>query len=97
MHADIVTVPIQSGKIEEAVGVYRDVVAPLLKKQPGFKTFYMLRGSDPTKYVVVGLWDSKANSEAWENSEAYQGMRDKAGTFIAGPPVVEAYEVAVQA
>jgi heme-degrading monooxygenase HmoA len=92
-----VTVSIQPGKIEEAVGLCRDVGAAVVKKQQGFKAVYYLRGSDPNKLVVVGLWETKANSEAWQNSEDYQEWRGKLSGVVAGPPAVEVYEVVVQA
>ncbi len=96
MHADIVTIPIQPGKIEEATTLYRDVGVPILKKQPGFKAVYLLRGSDPNKLVVFSLWEAKANSEAWQNSGDYQEWRAKAAAAVAGPPVAESYEVNLQ-
>lgn len=97
MHADILTVSIQPGKGEEAVGLYRDVGAAVDKQQPEFKAVYLLRGSDPNKLVVVGLRETKANSEAWQSSEAYQGWRGQLVGIMAGPPVLEGYEVAAQA
>ncbi len=95
MHADIVTVQIQPGKIEEATTLYRDG-APPVKKQQGFKAAYLLRGSDPNKLVVFGLWEAKANSEAWQTSADYQEWRAKLVAVVAGPPVVESYEVSLQ-
>ena len=96
MHADIVTVQIQLGKIEEATTLYRDVGAPTLRKQPGVKACYLLRGSDPNKLVIFGLWETKANSEAWQNSEDRQQWGAKIAAVVAGPPAVESYEVSLQ-
>lgn len=97
MHADIVTLSIQPGKVEEVVGLYRDMVGAVLKQQQGFKTVYLLRGSEPNKLVVVGLWETKANSEAWVNSGDYQELMGKAVGLLAGPPAAEGCEVSFQA
>lgn len=99
MHADIVTLPIQPGKLEDAVGVFRDEAAAVFKKQPGFKALYVLRGSDPNKLVAIGLWETKADSETYDNSGDNQELNAKTAGFgfVAGHPVIEGYEVAVQA
>jgi len=96
MHMDIVTVSIQPGKIEEAVGLYRNVGVVVFRQQQGCKTTFLLRESDPNKLVVVSLWETKANSDAWQNSEAYQGWRSKVNGVLAGPPAVDSYEVVVE-
>ncbi len=97
MHAVIVTLSIQPGKIEEVLGLYRDVGGALLKQQPGFKAINLLRGSDPDKLVAVVLWETKANIEAWENSGDYREYRGKMADVLAGPNAIEGYEVAFQA
>ena len=64
MHADIVTLSYKPGKLEGGVGFFRDETVAAVKKQQGFKTLYLLRGSDPNKLITVGLWETKANSDA---------------------------------
>lgn len=96
MHADMVTLSIQPGKVEEVVGFFRDEATAVFKKQPGFKSAYLLRGSDPNKLVAVGLWETKANAEAYDNSGDSQELNAKAVGLMAGPPVVEGYEVVLQ-
>jgi heme-degrading monooxygenase HmoA len=93
MHADIVTIPIQPSKEEEGERFIREVSSVVFRQQQGFKTSFVLRGSDPNKLVLFSLWEEKANSDAWVNSEAYQEYRGKAAGLMAGPPAVDSYEV----
>ena len=95
MHADIVTLTILPGKMEECLRFSQDVSRVVFRQQPGFKTSFILKGSDPNRLVLFSLWEGKANSDAWVNSEAYQEYMGKvaAAAFMAGPPMVENYEV----
>ncbi len=93
MHADIVTIPIQPGKMDVIERHFQDVSSVVFRQQQGFRTSFLLRGSDPNKLVLFSLWEEKANSDAWQNSEAFQEYRGKAAGFMAGPPTVDNYEV----
>ena len=41
------------GKMDEAIGVYRDSVVPILKAQKGFKALYWLGDRNTDKYLVI--------------------------------------------
>ena len=58
---------------------------PTKKPPQGFKEVYLLRGSDPDKLVIAGLWETKANSDAWQNSKAYQEWRGQMAGAVAAP------------
>ena len=93
MHVDIVTIPIQPGKMDEIGRFIQDVSSVVFRQQQGFKTSYILRGSDPDKMTLISLWEEKANSDAWVNSEAYREYVGKAASFMTGPPAADGYEV----
>ena len=96
MHARLVTVQIQPGKIDEAISIYRDTVMPAAKQQKGFKGATLLTDRDTGKGVSVTLWETEADMTATEASGWWQEQIAKFAAALAAPPVREHYEVSVQ-
>ena len=84
------------GKMDEAIGLYRDSVVPVLKRQKGFKGVSFLADRNTSKYVVITLWDTEADMIATETSGLLQEVIAKFGGLVAAPPTVERYEVGLQ-
>ena len=96
MHARVVTVQVQPGKIEETIRIYRDSVAPAAKQQKGFKGALLLTDPNTGKGISVTLWETEADLKAGEASGYYQEQIAKFGAVFAAPPAREAYEVSLQ-
>ncbi len=96
MHARVVTVQVQPGKIEETIRIYRDSVAPAAKQQKGFKGAFLLTDPNTGKGISVTLWETEADLKAGEASGYYQEQIAKFGAVFAAPPAREAYEVSLQ-
>ncbi|HLE29970.1 MAG TPA: antibiotic biosynthesis monooxygenase [Anaerolineales bacterium] len=96
MHARVVTVQVQPGKIEETIRIYRDSVVPAAKEQKGFKGALLLTDPNTGKGVSVTLWETEADLKAGEASGYYQEQIAKFGAVFAAPPAREAYEVSLQ-
>lgn len=66
---------------------------------PGFVEFHLLRGparQDHTLYASHTIWRSKADFEAWTQSEAFRAAHRGAGSskpLYLGPPQFEGFEV----
>lgn len=66
---------------------------------PGFVEFHLLRGpvrEDHTLYASHTIWRSKADFEAWTQSEAFRAAHRGAGQskpLYLGPPQFEGFEV----
>ncbi|MFB9969256.1 antibiotic biosynthesis monooxygenase family protein [Pseudoroseomonas cervicalis] len=66
---------------------------------PGFVEFHLLRGparEDHTLYSSHTIWRSKADFEAWTQSEAFRAAHRGAGQskpLYLGPPQFEGFEV----
>jgi len=97
MHARIVIIQTIPGKIDEAIGIYRDSVVPAAKKQKGWKGNYLLTDRKTGKGISIGLWETEADMTAGETSGYYQKQIAKFKDILGAPPVREAYEVSVQA
>ena len=70
-----------------------------LKSVPGFVEFHLLRGPAREGHVLYSshtIWRSRADFEAWTQSEAFraahQGAGDCRGLYL-GPPQFEGFDV----
>ncbi|WP_019586213.1 antibiotic biosynthesis monooxygenase family protein [Deinococcus apachensis] len=95
MHARIVTVQIRPGKMSGAVLIYRDVVAPLLARQPGFAGARLLTDARSGRGVLLTLWESEAALQAAEASGLFQEEIARFQPVLGAPPSGEDYEVSV--
>ncbi len=69
-----------------------------LSEVPGFKTFALLKGPEAEDHILYAshtVWDSKANFEAWTQSEHFRKAHAQAsapkGTYL-GHPNLETFE-----
>jgi len=73
-----------------------------LARTPGFRSFRLLKGPDDGEcrlYASHTLWNSRADFEAWRDSEAFAAAHAQAkapkGTY-AGHPVFEGFDVVIE-
>jgi len=97
MYARTGSSQMKPGKMDEAIGMYRESVVPTLKAQKGFKGFYWLADRGTDKYIVFTLWETEADMKATETSGLLQQVVAKFGEFVATPPTIDHYEVSLQA
>ncbi len=70
-----------------------------IDKLPGFVSFHLLRGPEREDHVLYSshvVWQSKADFEAWTQSEAFRLSHRNAGkgpALTLGHPVFEGFEV----
>lgn len=96
MHARVVSIQVQSGKTDEAIAIYRDVVVPAAKQQKGFKSALLLTDPATGKGVSVTVWETEADLKASEASGYLQQQLTRLGATLAGPPIREAFVVSCQ-
>ena len=92
MYARVVTAQISPGKLEEAIQLWRDAVAPTVKQQKGFKSARLLVERKTGKVTSMGLWETEADLLA--SVEWNQDQLAKFASLFNAPPSVEHYEVA---
>ncbi len=101
MYASITTLQILPGKTEEAVRVFRDLVAPDFKLVKGFKNFSFLIDPKTGKAHNIILWETEADAIAGGAGAGgaghdYQAHVAELATFLAGPATREIYAVSLQ-
>ncbi|MGO4321962.1 antibiotic biosynthesis monooxygenase [Pseudomonas sp. B21-010] len=95
MFARVMTIQIQSGKLEEATAVYRDYVLPVARQQKGFVSALLLTDARSGKAVSTTVWETEANQNADAANGYIQRELARIGTLIVAPPTQEAFEVSV--
>jgi len=96
MYARVVTVQIAPEKVMEAIQLWKDSVMPAVKSQKGFSSGRFLVNRASGKIVTVGVWETEADMQATAGAFVQEQLAKFASLFSA-PPVVEQYEVAIEA
>jgi len=96
MHARVLTAQVRPGKMDEVIGIVQDSMAPMLKRQKGFKHYLGLTEGKTGKGLAVSLWELEADERAWEIDSRYHELAVRFMPLISGAPTVERYEVSVQ-
>ena len=99
MFSRLVTLQLQPGKTEEAVGIYRDSVIPAAKKQHGFKGALLLTDASTGKVFSITEWETEADMKAGEASGYYREQIAKfahLSQLYVTPPYREVYELIIQ-
>ena len=94
MYARVVNSQLVSGKADEAVAIWRDKLAPVLKQAKGFKGAYVTGDRNTGKGVTITLWETEADANAMHASFA-QSIGLFEGLFAAQPELNQ-YEVLLQ-
>ncbi|GAB3911247.1 hypothetical protein GCM10028803_52190 [Larkinella knui] len=96
MYARVIQVPLKPDTINEATAYFRDSVGPALKELAGFKNSRFLTDSTTNKCLMVTLWESEEARTNAETNGFLQGVLKNMGSYFAGSPAIDYYEVGVQ-
>ena len=97
MFARLTTVQIRRERIDAAIKFYRESVIPAAKSQRGFVTAYLLTNREKAKGVSITIWDSKKNAIANEKNGYYREQVTKFFGNFSESPIIDNYEVDIQA
>jgi heme-degrading monooxygenase HmoA len=85
-------------KSEEAIRLWEDSVLPAARQQKGFKSARLLVDRKTGKSLSVVMWETSADALATGESSAYlKEQLAKFASLFTAPPIVEQFEVAVEA
>ena len=94
MYARLVTGTIAPDKLDEAIRLWQESVAPSVRQQPGFKGARLLVQRQTGQVASMGLWETGANLQgtvAWNQEQI-----DKFAGFFTVSPGVELYELVAE-
>ncbi len=96
MFSRLLRVNIQPGKMDEAIAIFKDSVAPAIHGWRGLQIGRMLVDRAGNKIMAISFWDSQADEASLTSSSSYLEQVGKLAALFAGPPEVEVYEEAVE-
>jgi hypothetical protein len=83
--------------MDEAVAIWRDEVLPAGQGQPGYVGALLLRDDAAGKLVGIGVWQSKADADAWAATGPWRpgsALRARFEGLLAGEPTREEFAAA---
>ena len=96
MHARVVTLQVQPGKMDALNTIFQDEVVPAVRQVAGFKSLTLLEDRKTNKAMMFSVWESESAMKASEISGFFQAQLQKFSAIIVGQPQREAYEVGAQ-
>ena len=94
MYARVISSQLVEGKTEDAVSIWRDKVADIIKQSKGFKGAYLVGDRGTGKGLTITLWETREDADAM-NAALPQTLALFDGLFAAQPSL-ETYEVLLQ-
>jgi|WetSurMetagenome_2_1015567.scaffolds.fasta_scaffold368783_1 hypothetical protein len=80
-------------KIDEAINLWRESIAPSAKRQIGFKGASLLVDRRAGRIISIGFWETETDLQA--SRSGIPVLINKYNGLFSSPPAVEQYEVAV--
>jgi quinol monooxygenase YgiN len=96
MHARVVTLQVQPGKMDELNAIFQEDVVPLVRQVAGFRSLTLLEDRKTSRAIMFSVWESEAAMKASEANGFFQAQLQKFSAMIVGAPTREAYEVGAQ-
>jgi hypothetical protein len=98
MYARVTTIQISPYRLDEAIGVLREQVVPVIQQQHGFKGYLMLVDRGTGNSINITLWEEEADRQVTgPNSEYYRDAIGKVVPFLTDAPLIEDLELVIQA
>jgi hypothetical protein len=96
MFAQVSSVQLQPGKMDEWITLTQDSILPAAKDRPGFINAYILVDREKNTGIGISLWNAETDIDGEAASGFYQDQVAKAVACLDGPPERHVFEVAVQ-
>lgn len=96
MHARLNIRQLLPGKIDEFLKTFEETVAPDVRRRQGYKGGLLLTDRSTGKAISLTLWETEAAMKAVEAKGLLPVDYAKTAHLVAGPVVVERYEVCMK-
>ncbi len=83
---------LSQGFAELAEGL-TDRIAPIMARQPGFRSLTLLSDETSGEYIFLTYWDDLAQVNAFERSADEWRIRDIVSEHLTAVPQIEVYQV----
>jgi hypothetical protein len=89
--------PTKQDELVEAIRTYRDSIVAAAQQQKGYKGALLLTNPHTGKALSITLWETEEDMMASETDAYCQEQIAKVGSVLAGPGMVDHYQLSVQA
>jgi heme-degrading monooxygenase HmoA len=96
MYARLSLVPTKPDTWDQALGIWREQLLPLIRQQQGFKGVIVMGDRAANKGATITLWETEADAQASMQSENFRKAMAALAPVITGQPEMQHYEVAIQ-
>ncbi|MCI0654540.1 MAG: hypothetical protein L0Y39_08700 [Methylococcaceae bacterium] len=96
MYVRAITLPLKPDKIDEAVRLFRDSIAPMFQKRKGFQQGYLVGDRSAAKAVSITLWDTEADATSLDTSGFFTEWTGMLKSCLDGQAVRDQDEVYFQ-
>ena len=95
MWVRLTTIKMDPANVEAARALYNsEQVSGVIRAQEGYRFHHLLESVDnPGESLSITGWDSKANSDAYEQSGTYATLVGQFEEFFTGSPELRSYEI----
>jgi len=100
MHARVMIGQVKPEKLREksgAIRAYQEAIVPAARQQKGFKDALLFMNPHTGKAISITLWETESDMIESEASAYYQEQIAKVASVLAGPGIVDHYQLNVQA
>ncbi|MBW1681612.1 MAG: antibiotic biosynthesis monooxygenase [Deltaproteobacteria bacterium] len=88
----IAKIPVQEGKMDEAVAAFKELVAHVAQEEGTLSYTLNKDPSEPNVLVVMERYKDKAALEAHSSTPYFKEFFKKSGAFIGGKPDIRVLE-----
>jgi hypothetical protein len=92
MFARNVSVKLKTNSVKDFSQIFDTEIAPLLKKQAGFRDELTMISEDGAYVTAISLWDTKEQADAYDKN-SYPTVLKALDKFIEGAPKVRTSSV----
>ena len=93
MEARVITVLIDVYRLDEAIKIYEDSVAPAIKMREGGVGAFLLCDRSTGRGISISLWEDREKLVAAQESGFMQEQIRKFSAMLIGTPDIESLEV----
>ena len=95
MYAQVSSITLQPGKVDEWIAITRDAILPAAQERPGFVNAFVLVDREKNTGIGISLWETEADVDAVASSGFYQERVAKMADCLVGSAERQVLEVAI--
>ena len=95
MYAQVSSITLQPGKVDEWLAITRDAILPAAQERPGFVSALILVDREKHTGIGISIWETEADVDAVASSGFYQEQVAKVAGCLAGTAERQVLEVAI--